>query len=94
MWTAQEGHEAGVEREMMWMSMRMTKLKWQQLTDIGIPAGSQINAVVKLLLSRYDHVDVNARSNAGNTPLILAARKGHEALVKLLLSRDDACQCK
>jgi len=43
---------------------------------------------VKLLLMR-DDVVVNSVDVCGGTSLLWAARKGHEAVVKLLLARDD-----
>jgi ankyrin repeat protein len=43
--------------------------------------------VVKLLLATGE-VDADSKSNDGRTPLSLAADKGHEAVVKLLLARD------
>ena len=45
-------------------------------------------AVVKLFLAR-DDVDISSKDSHGGTPLLLAAKNGHEAVVKLLLARDD-----
>lgn len=33
--------------------------------------------------------ELEAKDNLGRTPLVRTAEKGHEAVVKLLLSRDD-----
>ena len=38
---------------------------------------------MRLLVERQG-VDINAKNNNGHTPLILAARNGHEAVVWLL----------
>ena len=44
--------------------------------------------VVKQLLAR-DDVDPNSKDNSGQTPLLLAARKGNKSIVSLLLIRDN-----
>ena len=43
--------------------------------------------MVKLLLSQ--DVAANSGDNGGRTPLWYAARRGHEAIVRLLLCRED-----
>ena len=45
--------------------------------------GTGREALVGLLLTRED-IDVNAKGKHGQTPLLLAAGKGHEAVVELL----------
>jgi ankyrin repeat protein len=42
---------------------------------------------VKLLLSK-DGVGPDSKGNNGRTPLLLAARDGHETVVKLLLAKE------
>ena len=44
--------------------------------------------IANLLLSKED-VDADARDDYGRSPLSLAAEKGDEALVRLLLERED-----
>ena len=44
--------------------------------------------MVKLLLAK-DRVDLNSKSKFGPTPLMYAAWGGHEAVIKLLLAKDD-----
>ena len=44
--------------------------------------------IVKLLLTRPD-IDINAKDNNGDTPLMLAAINGKTEIVKLLLTRPD-----
>lgn len=44
--------------------------------------------MVKLLLGRQN-VDVNYRDDKGRIPLALVAWDGHEAVVKLLLERQE-----
>ena len=43
--------------------------------------------MVKLLLSK-DGVNPDSKDRIASTPLLCAARNGHEAVVKLLLAKD------
>ncbi|KAF8883436.1 ankyrin repeat-containing domain protein, partial [Infundibulicybe gibba] len=52
----------------------------------NLAAGFGNARIAKLLLDKGD--DVNSRSHGGKAPLSLAARRGHEDFVKLLLAQD------
>ena len=48
-----------------------------------------MHASILLLFEGRDEVDADSKGNSGQTPLSRAARNGHEAIVRLLLERDD-----
>lgn len=66
-------------------------------TDGGLPGGNKPlgyttwyghEAIFKMLLAK-EEIDVNSKSSAGDTALILTAKEGHETIAKMLLERQD-----
>ena len=57
----------------------------------GLP-GAAFFGIVEIFLAVLEmkESDVNATDNASCTPLLWAARRGHEGVVKILLERGDA----
>ena len=43
--------------------------------------------IVQLLIGR-DDVDINIKNEGGQTPFLVTAKKGQEALVQLLIEKD------
>ena len=76
-----------MDYQMQLMLLEQQNKRRLLMARIGSNNESQ-EVVVKQLLAR-DDVDPNSNDNSGQTPLLLAARKGNESIVSLLLARDN-----
>jgi ankyrin repeat protein len=64
----------------------------RQVTGLHVTAGFGLIYLLERLLSeigRNTNVSADSKDGHGRTPLWRAAEKGHEAVVNLLLERDD-----
>ncbi|KAK3935253.1 hypothetical protein QBC46DRAFT_462179 [Diplogelasinospora grovesii] len=71
-----------VERESAYLNY--SRASPRRMTGLHLAAYFGVEKAVNALLLT-GKVDVNSKSNSGQTPLLYAAERGHEAVVKLLL---------
>lgn len=81
---ARAGDAGAIEQAARTDPTALTADDSEQDTPLHLAAFHNKIDVVKVLLAQRN-VNVNARNVAGQTPLILAARAGHQEVVRLLL---------
>ncbi|KKP02994.1 hypothetical protein THAR02_04925 [Trichoderma harzianum] len=101
LWAATEGHEA-IVRLLLGAGAQVDSADSQNLTPLSWAARKGHEAVARLLLDAGAQVDWEdnwtpqpypeniyhdqLKANNGHTPLLWAAREGHEAIAKLLVN--------
>ena len=88
-WAVQKGHEAVARLLIESNKVDINAKDERGRTPLSWAASERGSEVIVRLLIERDGVDINSRDGGGWTPLLWAVKEGNEAVVRLLIEKDD-----